>query len=200
MKMIELIRQNRSYRRFFQEQTISETDLRTMIEAARLSGSARNLQPLKYILCHTPERNAQIFETLGWAGYLPEWDGPAEGERPSAYIVQLLDTSIAASPNVDTGICAQSILLQAVELGYGGCMIGTFQPEALRAALQIPESMTILLVIALGKPKEEVVIDPMVNGNVKYWRDEHQVHHVPKRELEELIISSQKPSSSQDSR
>ena len=189
MKLIDLIRQNRSYRRFYQEQAISMDDLHTMIESARLSGSGRNVQPLKYILCNSPELNAQIFETLGWAGYLTDWDGPVEGERPSAYMVQLLDTSIAATPYFDPGICAQSILLQAVELGYGGCMIGSFKPDALRTVLNLPESLTIVLVIALGKPKEEVVIDPIMDGDVKYWRDEHQVHHVPKRSLEELIIA-----------
>ena len=188
MKLIDLIAQNRSYRRFYQEQTISTDNLRTMIEAARLSGSGRNLQPLKYILCNTPEVNAQIFETLGWAGYLTDWDGPVEGERPSAYIVQLLDTSLAATPYFDPGICAQSILLQAVELGYGGCMIGSFKPDVLRTVLHFPESLTVVLVVALGKPKEEVVVEPVANGNIKYWRDEHQVHHVPKRALDELII------------
>jgi len=190
MKLVELIRQNRSYRRFYEEHAISMDDLRTMIEAARLSGSGRNLQPLKYILCNTRELNAQIFETLGWAGYLTDWDGPMEGERPSAYIVQLLDASIAATPYFDPGIYAQSILLQAVELGYGGCMIGSFKPDALRKILNLPESLTVVLVIALGKPKEEVVIDPIVDGNVKYWRDEHQVHHVPKRALDELIMNA----------
>ncbi|MCL2502035.1 MAG: nitroreductase family protein [Bacteroidales bacterium] len=188
MKLIDLIRQNRSYRRFYQEQAISMDDLRSMMEAARLSGSGRNLQPLKYILCNTPERNAQIFEALSWAGYLTDWDGPVEGERPSAYMIQLLDTSIAAAPYFDPGICAQSILLQAVELGYGGCMIGSFKSDVLGAVLHLPESLTVVLVIALGKPKEEVVIAPMIQGDVKYWRDEHQVHHVPKRSLDELII------------
>ena len=190
MKVIELIRQNRSYRRFYEEHAISVNDLRTMMEAARLSGSGRNLQPLKYILCNTTELNAQIFETLGWAGYLTDWAGPVKGERPSAYIVQLLDASIAQTPYFDPGICAQSILLQAVELGYGGCMIGSFKPDALRTILNLPEPLTVVLVIALGKPKEEVVIDPMINGDVKYWRDEHHVHHVPKRGLDELIISA----------
>jgi len=190
MKLIDLIRQNRSYRRFYQKQPVALSDLRVMIEAARLSGSGRNMQPLKYILCNEPEVNALIFPTLGWAGYLTDWDGPVEGERPSAYIVQLLDTSISASPSLDPGICAQSILLQAVELGYGGCMIASFKPQELRVILSIPEPMSILLVIALGKPKEEVVIDPMINGDVKYWRDERQVHHVPKRALEELVIDT----------
>ena len=188
MTFIHLITKNRSYRRYFQECTISQADLHLMIEAARLSASGRNWQPLKYILCNIPELNRRVFETLAWAGYLPDWDGPKEGERPSAYIIQLLDTQIASTAGWDSGISAQSILLQAVELGYGGCMISSFKPDALRTILDIPESLTPVLVIALGKPKEEVVIDPIVDGDVKYWRDALQVHHVPKRLIEELII------------
>ncbi len=188
MKFIDLIRKNRSYRRFDQNERISEATLCNMVEAARFSPSGRNLQPLKYILCHTADGCANLFEHLGWAGYLPEWPGPEKGERPAAYIVQLLDTAIAPNAGIDGGIAAQSILLQAVEMGYGGCMIGTFNQSKIRELLYIPESYTITLIIALGKPVEEIVIEPMVGNNVKYWRDSQQVHHVPKRSLEELIV------------
>ena len=188
MQLIDLIRKNRSYRRFDQNEMISEATLCNMVEAARLSPSGKNLQPLKYILCNTDDVCAHIFKHIGWAGYLPEWPGPEEGERPTAYIVQLLDTAITTTPGIDAGIAAQSILLQAVEMGYGGCMIGTFNQAKIRELLYIPEIYVIALVIALGKPKEAVVIDPMVGGNVKYWRDSRQVHHVPKRSLEELIV------------
>ncbi len=187
MKLIDLISKNRSYRRFHQHEQLPETALRCMVEAARLSPSGKNLQPLKYLLCNSPEPNALVFEALGWAGYLPEWPGPVEGERPAAYIVLLHDTAITANPGIDAGIFAQSMLLQAVELGYGGCMIGTFNQGKLRDILSIPEQFKIALVIALGKPKEEVVVEEISNDDVKYWRDERQVHHVPKRSLEELI-------------
>jgi len=188
MQLIDLIRKNRSYRRFDQDEMISEATLCNMVEAARLSPSGKNLQPLKYVLCNTDEVCAHIFEHIGWAGYLSEWPGPEDGERPTAYIVQLLDTAITTNPGIDAGIAAQSILLQAVEIGYGGCMIGTFNQEKIRKLLYIPETYTITLVIALGKPKEEVRIEPMMGNNVKYWRDSEQVHHVPKRPLEELIV------------
>lgn len=188
MQLIDLIRKNRSYRRFDQNEMISEATLCNMVEAARLSASGRNLQPLKYILCNTVDICARIFEHIGWAGYLPEWPGPEEGERPSAYIVQLLDTSITATPGIDGGIAAQSILLRAVEMGYGGCMIGTFNQEKIRELFYIPEIYTVALVIALGKPVEEVVVEPLIGGNVKYWRDGQQIHHVPKRSLDELIV------------
>ncbi|RPJ42442.1 MAG: nitroreductase family protein, partial [Chloroflexi bacterium] len=145
--------------------------------------------PLKYYLSCDPEKNARIFPTLAWAGYLKEWPGPQEGERPSAYIIILGDSTINKSFGCDHGIAAQSIMLGAAEKGLGGCMIGSVRRAELAAALNIPPQYEILLVLALGKPKEIVQIDPVgPDGSIKYWRDEKQVHHVPKRSLDELIL------------
>jgi nitroreductase len=163
--------------------------LRELVDLGRLSASGANLQPLKYILSQVGERNAAIFETLGWAAYLKDWAGPGEGERPSAYIIVLGDTTIRKSFGVDPGIAAQSILLGATERGLGGCMLASIQRDVLREALDIDQRYEILLVLALGKPKEIVVIDPVgPDGEIKYWRDADGVHHVPKRSLDEIII------------
>ena len=125
-----------------------------------------------------------------WAGYLKDWDGPAEGERPAAYIVILGDKDISPSFGCDHGIAAQSILLGATERGLGGCMIGSVKKQGLREALEIPPGYEILLVIALGKPKETVVIEAVgPDGDIKYWRDDEDVHHVPKRALDDMILS-----------
>ncbi len=185
----ELIRKNRSYRRFKQHVAVEETTLRELVDLARLSASGSNMQPLKFILSNEPEKNASIFETLGWAGYLKDWPGPAEGERPAAYIVILGDTEISKSFGVNHGIAAQSIMLGATEKGLGGCMLGSVKRDALREALHIPARYDILLVLALGKPNETVVIDSVgPDGDIKYWRDEGGIHHVPKRALEDLIL------------
>lgn len=184
----ELITKNRSYRRFFEEESISEETLKKLIELARLSPSARNAQPLKYYLSNTPELNKKIYPHLTWAGYLKEWDGPAEGERPSAYIILLHDTEIATNYFCDDGITTQSILLGAVEKGYGGCIIGSVNRVKLQRDLAIPDRYKIIHVIALGKPKEIVQLETMKKDDYKYWRDSQQVHHVPKRDLEDLII------------
>ncbi len=186
----ELIVKNRSYRRFYQEVPISCETLRELVDLARLSASGANRQPLKYILSCDPDKNARIFPCLGWAAYLKEWPGPEEGERPSAYIIILGDTEISHSYFVDHGIAAQSILLGATERGLGGCMIASIQKQALREALDIPPRYEILLVLALGKPKETVVIEPVgPDGDIKYWRDDQGVHHVPKRSLDEIILA-----------
>jgi len=184
-----LIRTNRSYRRFYQATAIKTETLRELVNLARLSASAANFQPLKYMLVNEPAQNAHVFSTLGWAGYLKNWDGPQEGERPAAYIVILNDTKIAKTAKHDAGIALQSILLGAGTRGLGGCTFGSVKRPKLREAFQIPEQYEILLVLALGKPKEQVQIDPLgQDGDIKYWRDEKGVHHVPKRSLDEIIL------------
>ena len=185
----DLVIRNRSCRRFDEDFVIERQTLVDLIDLARLSASAGDLQPLKYILSCMPEKNALIFRHLAWAGYLEDWPGPREGERPSAYIVVLRDTEIGDAFGCDHGIAAQSILLGAVEQGLAGCMIGSIDRKALGAALHVPDQFKILLVLALGKPRETVVIEETgPQGNIKYWRDETGVHHVPKRLLRELII------------
>ncbi len=183
----ELIRKNRSYRRFYGDRRVEEQTLRELVDLARLSASGGNMQPLKYILSCDPEKNAKIFSTLAWAASLPDWDGPVEGERPSAYIVMLLDKEIRKDAGADHGIASQSILLGATERGLGGCMIGSIDRKALREALDVPERYEILLVLALGRPKEQVSLEE-AKGSIEYYRDENQVHHVPKRPLDEIII------------
>ncbi len=185
----DLVMRNRSYRRFYEDVPVSLETLRELVGLARLSASAANMQPLKYLLSCDRKKNAMIFEHLAWAGYLKAWPGPSEGERPSAYIVMLGDREIAKNVVYDHGIAAQSILLGAVEKGLGGCMIASVQREKLSAALGIPAGYDILLVLALGKPKETVVIEKMgPDGDVKYWRDGEGRHHVPKRSLDEIIV------------
>lgn len=120
---------------------------------------------------------------------MPDWPGPIAGERPAAYITILLDREIDADAGIDHGIAAQSILLGAVEKGLGGCMISTIYRDQLRDVLKVPGRYEILLVVALGKPKEEVVIEEVEAGkDIKYWRDANKVHHVPKRKLADIII------------
>ncbi len=186
----DLIKKNRSYRRFDQRYALEESTLLELVELARLCPSAGNLQPLKYYLSWQPENNAAIFANLAWARYLTDWDGPAEGERPGGYIIILGDTRISKNFGCDHGITAQSILLGAVEKGLGGCMIGSINQQGLREKLKIGQHLEILLVVALGKPIETVVLDEVgPDGNIRYWREPNQVHHVPKRLLSEIIVS-----------
>ena len=187
----DLVAKNRSYRRFYEE-SISVETLKELIALARLTPSTANSQALKYRLVYMPEENAKVFQTLNWAGALPDWDGPEEGERPSAYIVILCDQNLGKNKMTDDGIVAQTILLGAVEKGLGGCILGNVKRKELAQALGIDlERFTIDLVLALGKPKEHIVITDMPeNGDTRYYRDKEQTHYVPKRSLEDFIVDA----------
>jgi nitroreductase len=189
MTIKDIILKNRSYRRFYQEITISMEDLVDWIDNARLSPSARNAQSLKYIISNEPEMNNRIFPHLAWAAYLRDWDGPDEGERPSVYLIMVNDKEISSNYFCDHGIAAQSILLGAAEKGFGGCIIASIQRDELAATINIRDRYEIVQVIALGKPKEIVKIENMGPvGDFRYWRDDDQVHHVPKRSIDDIIL------------
>lgn len=188
MNLHDLIRRNRSYRRFDQSVNIHREQLLSFVDLARLSASATNKQPLKFMIVDNNKGCSRVFPSLRWAGYLKDWDGPADGEKPSAYIIILGDKTIATNYWVDHGIAAQSILLGATEDGFGGCIIASIDREELEEEISLDENLEILLVLALGKPGEKVVIDPVINNDIKYWRDNEGIHHVPKRDIDDLVL------------
>lgn len=184
----QLIKKTRSFRRFDAKRVVTETELREMIESARCSGSAANRQRIRFVLINKKEDCDFLFGNVAFAGYLKEWAGPTESERPTAYIVMMckeqnIDTSLA----IDMGIAAQSILLTATELGLGGCMIRSFKKTEIDSYLK-REGYNSAFVIALGKPCERVYLTDVLDGDIKYFRDENDDHAVPKFSLGELII------------
>ncbi len=186
----DLVLKNRSYRRFYENEKIEYDTLVDLIDCARNTAASVNFQVLKYKLVNDEVNNKKVFDCLAWAGLLKEWNGPEEGERPSAYVVVLYDKSISAPKPIDVGIAAQTILLAATEKGYGGCMFGSIKRDKLAEEFNIDlERYSIELVIALGKPKETVkLVDVPESGSTAYFRDENGVHYVPKRSLDEIII------------
>ena len=187
----DLVLLNRSYRRFDESHQVSHETLVELIGLARCTPSAANRQPLKYILSADQQTNDRIFPCLVWAAYLKDWNGPAPGERPTAYIIILIDETITKDWWCDDGIVAQTMLLGAAEKGLGGCMIGSINKERLRQEFDIADHLKIRLVVALGKPAEQVALEDLkFGGDVRYWRDKEGVHHVPKRTFAELIITA----------
>ena len=185
--LYDLIRKTRSFRRFVEDEPIAMETLLYLVDLARLGGSARNVQPLKYVLVNSPALKAKIFPHLGWAGYLKEWTGPQEGQRPAAYIVCLLDTRLSKEADCDLGIATQNLLLGAAEKGLGGCRIASLAP-GLRDVFDLDDHLQVLQVIALGRPAETVFLNEQGPGeDIKYWRDTDQVHHLPKRPLQDII-------------
>ncbi|MDE5418054.1 nitroreductase family protein [Labilibaculum sp. DW002] len=184
----ELVKRNRSYRRFFEEEKISLYLIREWIDLARLGASGRNGQTLKYQIVLSEDKCEEVFSNLAWAGYLSDWNGPIEGERPAAYVIMLNDEKLSRNYFCDDGIAVQNLLLGAVEDEFGGCILRAFKEKEIREILKISKDYSIIQVVALGKPKEEIVIEEMKNEDIKYWRDENGVHYVPKRKLDDLIV------------
>lgn len=192
MDLKDLVLKTRSYRRFEQRTPVSAETLSDLVDLARKTGSAGNKQPLRYFFSTSTEMNARIFSTLAWAGALPDWPGPEEGERPSAYIVIASDQKAWWDWGmVDLGIAVQTILLGAARYDLGGCMIGAFKRKELTEVLSLPEGLELRLVLALGKPVEEVVLEEVDPGTpLAYYRTPDKVHHVPKLKLEDVIVKT----------
>ena len=182
----ELLEKNRSYRRF-SEKRVSDELLRACINGARLSASAANRQRIRFVVVNDKETCDKIFKTLRFAAFLTEWSGPSDNERPTAYIIAMTESELDKIVALDMGIAAQSILITAINDGVGGCIFKSYDKEVLSSILNregyIPE-----LVIALGYPSEQVVVVEPKDGDLKYYRDENDVHCVPKLSVDELII------------
>lgn len=188
--LIDLVLKNRSYRRFDGTIAVPAETLESLVELARICPSSRNQQALKFIAINTPGQCEQLFPCLAWAGYLEDWEGPEAEERPTAYIIILGDTRFGSKFEIDLGICAQTILMGAVEKELGGCIIGSIGRDRLKSMFSIPDYLEILLVLAIGKPVEKVVIEQVKDGDIRYWRDKDHVHHVPKRALTDILIKT----------
>lgn len=180
----------RSNRRFREIFPVTPTLMEKWVDNTRYCASIKNLQPLRYHVVADADTNAKVFDTLAWAGYLTDWDGPEPGERPTGYIVMAVDTDLCSPKacQIDVGICAQTIMLGATEEGFGGCMIMSFKKAELKEILDMPENLEPVLVLALGRPIEDIRVVDMKDGDYKYYRDENKVHYVPKRSLESILF------------
>lgn len=187
----QLLMADRTVRRFDSSVKVSTETLRNLVDLTRYCASGRNAQPLKYVIVDSPERCTEVFPLLAWAGYYKDWGGPAEGERPAAYLVQCLDTKYGSTCLCDDGLQLQAITLGLTTLGLGGCIIKAFNAPKLAEVLDIDERFAPRYVLAIGKPAEKPVIEDMdgtEDADFKYFRTEDGTHHVPKRPLSELII------------
>jgi len=192
----QLIEKTRSVRRYRESEGIQEEELRELIDLARLGGSARNGQSLKYMIITESKLRTRIFNILKWAGYLKDWPGPDQGERPVAYIICLLDRKLCKGPEreayFDLGIASQNLLLGAAEKGIYGCRIASFSRD-INKILYLDVNYKVMLVVALGYPAEKVVLERVkANGDIRYWRDKEGVHHVPKRSLDDILVPVRK--------
>ena len=192
MKIKELIKESRSFRSFDPNAPITHEILSDLVECVRYTPSSRNLQALKFRLVTSKEECAALLPLTRWAGLLRDMEIPPRGHAPTAYVVICIDTALTENITPflkDVGICAQSILLSATEAGYGGCMIGSFNPEETSKLLSLSQNLSPQLILGMGKPDETVELTDMKSdGSIAYYR-ENGIHFVPKRPLEDLIIS-----------
>ncbi len=178
------IKSRRTIRKYLQT-AVPEEVLLKCVEAAIFSPSGGNLQPLRYVIVNDAKLLKQVFSTLSWAVYLPDY-GPTEEEMPRAYIVLLLDKN-GRTPTHDASIASMSISMVAYDEGLGSCILASVDRKKLKKVLNVPESLDVALVVALGYPAENPVVEPVSDGNIKYWLDKNGVLHVPKRDIKDIV-------------
>ncbi|HJB25518.1 MAG TPA: nitroreductase family protein [Firmicutes bacterium] len=192
MDILGLVKKNRSYRKYKESEPVSKEQLKGFVNAARFTASSVNLQPLRYLLSNEQKTNQKIFAHTKWARLLKNYDGPEIGERPSAYVVVVQDKKVAENTQrflVDVGIVSQTILLAAVEAGLGGIMIRNFVAEDLARDLELEERYVPMMILAIGVPDEEIILEEIEEGcSTAYYRDEKNIHHVPKRRLDDILL------------
>jgi nitroreductase len=184
MNLFSVMVGRRTIRRFSRK-PVSLGLLCHCVDVARLAPSAANLQPFEYIVVADPGMCGRVFSALRWAAYLePGWV-PAEGERPTGYIVMIAKN---ASPFTlrDMGLAAGSIVMLAESEGVGSCILCNIDKEMIRGVLGVPEPYGVDAVIALGY-KAEAPVEEDREDSVKYWRDDAGVLHVPKRPLGSVL-------------
>ena len=178
------IKSRRTIRKYLQT-TVPEEVLLKCVEAAIFSPSGGNLQPLRCVIVNNAKLLNQVFSTLSWAVYLPDY-GPTEEEMPRAYIVLLLDKN-GRTPTHDASIASMSISMVAYDEGLGSCILASVDRKKLRKVLNVPESLDVALVVALGYRTENPVVDPVSDGKINYWLDNNGVLHVPKRDIKDVV-------------
>ena len=193
MMILELAMKNRSYRGYDESYRFTKEELMELVNVTRYAASSVNRQPFAYYIAWEKDEVDKIQKLTKWARGLPQMTLPHPGMCPTGWVIVLHNTDWA--PNVerfrqDRGIVAQTLLLAAAEKGLGGCMIGNYVPDEVKAALDLPDNMVPVLIIALGKPAEKIVITEVgEDGDVNYYRDENDVHYVPKRKLEDIVLT-----------
>jgi len=186
MNVYEAILARRTIRRFDEEKRIPMEILEKLVNAGRLAPSAANLQPWEFIVVNEKSLCDAIFPYLKWAGYIAPHGTPPPGRRPAAYIVLVANPSINKKWQHDFGACAENIMLAALEMGIATCWLGSINRKKIKELLKIPEDREVDTIIALGYPMERSVIEDG-REDVKYWKDENGVMHVPKKGVEKLL-------------
>ncbi|MFX0082786.1 MAG: nitroreductase family protein [Candidatus Hodarchaeota archaeon] len=190
MNIEDIIYRRRTIRRFKQE-PISLDTLKKLIDFARVAPMARNVQALEFIIVENAEVREKLFPLVSWAGSLPaDQRTPENGREPTGYIIVLVNTKIKkVYVDFDVGAAVENILLGAASFGIGTCWMGAINFKKIRELFEIPEHYDIKQVISLGYPDEESVMETY-KDSFTYWKDSNGKMHVPKRELDDIILKT----------
>lgn len=189
MKIYNTIVSRRTIRKF-QQKPIKLSVLKRIVNAGRLAPSAGNLQPLEYVIAVDDALRKKIFPNLRWAAYITPEGNPKDGERPTVYIIILVNKEISFGSffKYDIGASAQNITLAALEEGIGCCWIGSFNRKKIKNILKIPEQYSADLILALGYPLENPEYYDIEKGkSIKYHKDTWGVLHIPKRKTADIV-------------
>lgn len=185
MSLAQLLRKNRSHRAYDAKTRVRDDQLRKIISACTLVPSARNQQVLRLRPVLADEAS-KVLPLIHLGGALPQLHLPVAGSEPTAYIVVCATVEESRYVDIDLGIAAQSMLLQAVELGLNGICIGAFDRAKLREVLALPYEP--LLVLAIGRGTEKIVLTPIGAAEDHAYYRKEGVHYVPKVRVDDLIL------------
>jgi len=173
--------------RLFEQRPIPADLMERIVDAARLAPSAGNQQVLELIVVQEPANCARLFEHLQWGGHVRPKRNPPEGKRPTAYVIVLIrgaESGISGVP--DAAAAVENMILTAWNEGVGSCWIGSVDREEVARLFDVPSGYRIFDVVALGYPGERPVVEVLTDSH-KYWLDENDVLHVPKRPLKDIV-------------
>jgi len=180
MKILETRRTIRQYR----QKPIPHKDLKKMVNAARLAPSARNIQPLEYVVVDSAGPLKEMFGCMGFGGGIKSF----RGREPSAYVIVLINKYLSSKWQAyDCGMAVENMAIAAWGMGIGSCILGRINKERIRQLLSIPDKYDIDLVVALGYPAEKPVAEDMKGQSVDYHRDANGTLHVPKRRMKDIL-------------
>lgn len=190
MEIMDVLYARRTIRKFTQKPIPTEV-LTDIIDAARLSPTANNRQPLRFLVVNDPSLCAGVFPHTYWARSLGPEGRPKEGEQPTAYILILADKKLE-TPWIshDVGAAAQTIMLAAQDSGIGTCWMASIDRDALTEILGIPGEYRLDTLISMGYPAQKSVYED-TQGDVTYYKDEQGTMHIPKRRLEDVLWFNQ---------
>jgi nitroreductase len=184
MNISESIKKKRTIR-LYKQKKISYKILEDCVDSARLSSSARNAQPLEYIIIDDEKILKNLLPFIRFGGFITEDKKAKPGFEPTALIIILVKKGFEQYSAYDVGIAAQNISLVAFENKIGTCMMGAIDKENIKKELKVPDSYLVDLVITLGYPAEKPLVEEK-DQEPRYER-KNDIFYVYKKELKKVL-------------